>query len=103
MPTTSFTKQTLATRNSLPGIPAPNRPVLGNGERAGELTTRTIQRAVRDDGICVLTFDRPNSAANIFDRRTLTELAEELDLIAADSRLKGLVLASGKRSIFIAG
>src|SRR5206468_11220970 len=99
MPTTSFTKQTLPTRNSLPGIPASDRPILGNGERASELATRTIQRFTRDDGICVLTFDRPNSTANIFDRRTLMELLEELDFVAAASQLKGLVLTSAKRSI----
>ena len=40
---------------------------------------RTIQRSIRDDQICVLTFDRPGSSANIFDIRTLNETAEELD------------------------
>src|SRR5262249_4445030 len=68
-----------------------------------EQSRRTIQRFVREDQICVLTFDRPASAANIFDRRTLVELAEEIDLIAAASQLKGLVITSAKRSIFIAG
>lgn len=78
-------------------------------ERTGRSTAittrpeRTIQRVVRDDQICVLTFDRPNSAANIFDRRTLTELGEELDFIAGASQLKGVILTSAKRSIFIAG
>jgi 3-hydroxyacyl-CoA dehydrogenase/enoyl-CoA hydratase/3-hydroxybutyryl-CoA epimerase len=64
---------------------------------------RTIRKQVRDDGVCILTFDRPGSSANIFDRRTLAELGEEIDSIANDSRIKGLVLASAKRSIFIAG
>jgi 3-hydroxyacyl-CoA dehydrogenase/enoyl-CoA hydratase/3-hydroxybutyryl-CoA epimerase len=64
---------------------------------------RTIRKSVRDDGVCVLTFDRPNSSANIFDRRALVELGEEIDLIATDSTIKGLVLTSAKRSIFIAG
>jgi 3-hydroxyacyl-CoA dehydrogenase/enoyl-CoA hydratase/3-hydroxybutyryl-CoA epimerase len=64
---------------------------------------RTIRKSVRDDGICILTFDRPASSANIFDRRALAELGEELDLIATDSKIKGLVLNSAKRSIFIAG
>jgi 3-hydroxyacyl-CoA dehydrogenase/alkylation response protein AidB-like acyl-CoA dehydrogenase/enoyl-CoA hydratase/carnithine racemase len=68
-----------------------------------EQSRRTIQRFVRDDQICVLTFDRPASAANIFDRRTLEELEEEIDFIAAASQLKGLVITSAKRSIFIAG
>jgi len=64
---------------------------------------RTLRRVVRDDGVCILTFDRPGSSANIFDRRALTELGEELDAIATDSNIKGLVLTSAKRSIFIAG
>jgi 3-hydroxyacyl-CoA dehydrogenase/alkylation response protein AidB-like acyl-CoA dehydrogenase/1,4-dihydroxy-2-naphthoyl-CoA synthase len=68
-----------------------------------EQSQRTIQRSVRDDQICVLTFDRPGSAANIFDRRTLTELGEELDIINATPQLKGVILTSAKRSIFIAG
>jgi 3-hydroxyacyl-CoA dehydrogenase/enoyl-CoA hydratase/3-hydroxybutyryl-CoA epimerase len=67
------------------------------------LAQPTIRRSVRDDGICILTFDRPASSANIFDRRALTELGEELDAIASDSKIKGLVLTSAKRSIFIAG
>jgi alkylation response protein AidB-like acyl-CoA dehydrogenase/3-hydroxyacyl-CoA dehydrogenase/enoyl-CoA hydratase/carnithine racemase len=64
---------------------------------------RTIQRTLRDDQICVLTFDRPDSSANIFDRRTLTELDEELDFIANAPQVKGVILTSAKRSIFIAG
>src|SRR5207249_1374423 len=64
---------------------------------------RTLQRTVRDDQICVLTFDRPGSAANIFDQRTLTELGEELDFIARAPQLKGLIITSAKRSIFVAG
>jgi 3-hydroxyacyl-CoA dehydrogenase/enoyl-CoA hydratase/3-hydroxybutyryl-CoA epimerase len=64
---------------------------------------RTIRRVVRDDGICVLTFDRPDSAANVFDQRTLLELEEELDFIIGARQLKGVILTSAKRSIFIAG
>jgi len=62
-----------------------------------------IQRQVRDDKICVLTFDRSGSSANIFDARTLTELSEELEFVANAPQIKGLVLASAKPTIFIAG
>ena len=62
-----------------------------------------IQRIITEDNLCVLTFDRPESPANIFDRATLLELNEHLDVIAGDSSLKGLILASAKKSIFIAG
>jgi len=64
---------------------------------------RTLQRTIREDGICVLTFDRPDSSANVFDRKTLEELREELDFVAGAADLKGLIFASAKRSIFIAG
>lgn len=66
-------------------------------------SSRMIHRFVRDDQICVLTLDRPCSSANIFDRRTLVELEEEIDFIAAASHLKGLIFTSAKSSIFIAG
>ncbi len=64
---------------------------------------RTIHRAVDDQGICVLTFDRPGSSANIFDRATLAGLRQELDFIENTPQLKGVIFASAKRSIFIAG
>lgn len=63
----------------------------------------TIHRLVRDDGICVLTFDRPGSSANIFDRATLAELGHELDFIESAPDLKGVIFISAKRSIFMAG
>jgi 3-hydroxyacyl-CoA dehydrogenase/enoyl-CoA hydratase/3-hydroxybutyryl-CoA epimerase len=64
----------------------------------------TIHRTIRDDGICLLTLDRAGSSANIFDRATLEELRNELDFIESQSgTLKGVILVSAKRSIFIAG
>jgi 3-hydroxyacyl-CoA dehydrogenase / enoyl-CoA hydratase / 3-hydroxybutyryl-CoA epimerase len=62
-----------------------------------------IHRRVTDDQICVLTFDRPDSQANLFDRATLEELNFHLNFITSHSSLQGLVLYSAKRSIFIAG
>ena len=41
---------------------------------SAEQSRRTIHRLVREDQICVLTFDRPGSAANIFDRVRMYEL-----------------------------
>ena len=64
----------------------------------------TIHRTIHDDGICLLTLDRAGSSANIFDRATLEELRSELDFIESQSgALKGVILVSAKRSIFIAG
>jgi len=62
-----------------------------------------IRREIGNDQICVLTFDRPESGANIFDDATLDELNEHLDFIENDAALRGLVIASAKKSIFIAG
>jgi hypothetical protein len=36
-------------------------------------TAPMIRREIGDDHICVLTFDRPDSGANIFDAATLDE------------------------------
>ena len=62
-----------------------------------------ITRNITDSGVCILVFDRPDSAANIFDRATMTELAAHLDFIESSRDLKGLVLTSAKKSIFVAG
>jgi len=66
-------------------------------------TLTNIRRETNADGVCVLTFDRLGSAANIFDRATLEELAAHLQAIASDLQVKGVVLWSAKPSIFIAG
>ncbi len=62
-----------------------------------------IRRQTSDDHICVLTFDRPDSGANIFDAATLDELNEQLDAVEKDASLRGLILTSAKKSIFVAG
>src|SRR5881392_3357456 len=66
-------------------------------------TAPMIRRETGDDHICVLTFDRPNSGANIFDAATLEELNEHLDAVEKDASLRGLIIASAKKSIFVAG
>ena len=64
---------------------------------------RNLRRRMREDGICVLTFDRPGSSANIFDYATLDELRRELDFIAGAPEVTGVILISAKPTIFIAG
>ena len=66
-------------------------------------TAPLIRRETGEDHICVLTFDRPDSGANIFDATTLDELNEHLDSIENDNSLRGLIIASAKKSIFVAG
>src|SRR5882724_5785150 len=62
----------------------------------------TIRREI-DDSICVLTFDRPESGANIFDTATLSDLDQQLDFIEGEDSLEGVVILSAKKSMFIAG
>src|SRR5438874_3221599 len=62
-----------------------------------------IRSETSDDQIGVLTFDRPDSGANIFDAATLDELNEQLDAVKKDASLRGLILVSAKKSIFVAG
>jgi len=70
---------------------------------AATLTGPIIQREIIEGGICVLTFDRPESGANIFDAATMEELKAHVAEIEADRSLQGLVITSAKKSIFIAG
>src|SRR5438309_2503447 len=62
----------------------------------------TIRREV-DHSICIITFDRPDSGANIFDAATLGDLDQQLDFIEEEEPLEGVVILSAKKSIFIAG
>ncbi len=66
-------------------------------------TAPMIRCETGDDHICVLTFDRPDSGANIFDAATLDDLNEHLDAVEKDASLRGLIIASAKKSIFVAG
>ena len=55
-----------------------------------------ISLACGEDGIARLTFDRPNSSANLFDIATLEELDAHLAVLEARPDLRGVVLASAK-------
>lgn len=57
----------------------------------------------RPDGVAVLTFDTPNSRANILTRAAWEEFDAHLRGLAVAPDVRGLVLASGKPDIFIAG
>ncbi|HXB01226.1 MAG TPA: 3-hydroxyacyl-CoA dehydrogenase NAD-binding domain-containing protein [Opitutaceae bacterium] len=62
-----------------------------------------ITRTTSDDGICFLTFDRPDSSANIFDPATLGELEGHVAALENETGLRGVILISAKPKIFIAG
>src|SRR6266496_967082 len=70
---------------------------------AAVATGSMIRREIGDDHVCVLAFDRPESGANIFDAATLDELNEHLDFVENESSLRGLIITSAKKSIFVAG
>ena len=66
--------------------------------------TQSTMRVDRlDDGLCVVTFDRPGSSANIFSRAVLRELEGVVDSISGDSSIKAVVFTSAKKNIFVAG
>lgn len=58
---------------------------------------------VRPDAVAVLTFDQPDSRANVLSRELWSEFGDALAALAARTDIKGLVLASAKPGIFIAG
>jgi 3-hydroxyacyl-CoA dehydrogenase / enoyl-CoA hydratase / 3-hydroxybutyryl-CoA epimerase len=62
-----------------------------------------FMRETGDDGVCILTFDRPNSSANVFDLAALRELDCHLLAIQSDRAVRGVIIISAKKSIFIAG
>ncbi|MDQ2868135.1 MAG: 3-hydroxyacyl-CoA dehydrogenase NAD-binding domain-containing protein [Verrucomicrobiota bacterium] len=68
-----------------------------------DFSARTTRREIGDDAICVLTFDRPDSGANIFDAAAMRDLAAQLDFIEKENALQGVVIVSAKKSIFVAG
>jgi len=65
--------------------------------------SEAITIATRPDGVAVLTFDQPGSRANVLTRELWTEFGDALAGLAARTDLKGLVLASAKPGVFIAG
>jgi len=62
-----------------------------------------ITITTRPDSVAVLTFDQPRSKANVLTAELWAELETVLDSLAARDDLRGLVLASAKPGIFIAG
>jgi 3-hydroxyacyl-CoA dehydrogenase/enoyl-CoA hydratase/3-hydroxybutyryl-CoA epimerase len=58
---------------------------------------------VDDHGIAIITFDLADSKVNTLGKLSMTQLNDAIEAIQKDSRVKGLVLASGKPDNFIAG
>jgi 3-hydroxyacyl-CoA dehydrogenase/enoyl-CoA hydratase/3-hydroxybutyryl-CoA epimerase len=76
-----------------------------------ETNTKTVTKTktknfefIKDErGIATLTFNTPESTANIFTHAALTEFEEHLDKLLHDISVKALFIESAKESIFIAG
>ncbi len=66
------------------------------------LKPRHWQTRMRDDGVLVLAFDRADASVNAFSQDVLIELDILLERIALEPP-KGVVIASAKKSGFIAG
>lgn len=58
---------------------------------------------IDDDQICWLYFDKANSDVNTIDKEVMTEFSGLLDELAENGSIKGIVIASHKKSGFIAG
>jgi 3-hydroxyacyl-CoA dehydrogenase / enoyl-CoA hydratase / 3-hydroxybutyryl-CoA epimerase len=69
---------------------------------ASPSTSKHWRRSLDDAGICWLTLDRADAAANTLSAEVLIELDGELDALRGSSA-RGLVFESGKRSGFILG
>ncbi len=63
----------------------------------------TLDVEVREDGIAVVWFDRPEKSVNTLSYSTMMELSDALDTMATNSEVKALIFASRKPGCFIAG
>jgi enoyl-CoA hydratase/carnithine racemase len=63
----------------------------------------TLSLDVLPDGVAVLTFDQPGSKANVLTDKVWCEFESAIDSLATRTDVRGLILASAKPGIFIAG
>lgn len=63
----------------------------------------TISVTHRPDGVAVLTFDAPNSRANVLSEAVWNDLRGAVLRLRMRSDVKGLVVASAKPDVFVAG
>src|SRR5512141_1208752 len=62
-----------------------------------------FQLDIAEDGLGVLTFDRPGERVNTFSREVFEEFAEVLLRLAREPRLRALLVRSVKPDTFVAG
>ena len=66
------------------------------------MTDQMIQYAVDGDGIATITWDLPGRSMNVLSEQSMSEYAAAARKAIADDKVKGAIVASGKRD-FIAG
>lgn len=82
--------------------PLTDTPKRSRAQRKKPPLSHALHLEITEKKIGVITFDRPDKAANIFDEETLDEL--NVALAAVESlKLKALIFTSSKPAIFIAG
>jgi 3-hydroxyacyl-CoA dehydrogenase/enoyl-CoA hydratase/3-hydroxybutyryl-CoA epimerase len=64
---------------------------------------KDMQLDVLDSGIACLSINLRGSKVNTLGRESMNELSEILARVKSDSKIKGLVISSGKQDSFIAG
>ncbi|MEO0414931.1 MAG: enoyl-CoA hydratase-related protein, partial [Verrucomicrobiota bacterium] len=64
---------------------------------------KTVSLKITDTNTATVTFNRPHSAANIFDLATLDELESIITKIEALSEITRVIFISEKKKVFIAG
>jgi enoyl-CoA hydratase len=67
------------------------------------MNSSSVHVDIRSDGVAVFTLDQPNSKVNVLTEQLWTDLEAAIDSLAARTDGKGLVLASAKPGVFIAG
>ena len=70
------------------------------------MTTQTYKNWRLETGadqILWVYFDKQNASVNTIDRSVMEEFSSIVDLLTNDTQHKGAIIASGKKSGFIAG
>lgn len=64
---------------------------------------KNIRLSIRDRGLCHIEIDVPGKSVNLISPGLLTELAEAIDTVKNDTRIKGVIFLSPKTEHFIGG
>jgi enoyl-CoA hydratase len=67
------------------------------------MSSSSVTLSVRPDGVAVLLVDQPASRANILTSATWIDLNSAIEYARTLAGVRGLIIASGKPSMFIAG